>query len=83
MFSPESSAWQNGYEAGIRKATHGTALKGHQMTAEEAILHIKKVVNAFFEEYDDMGIVEQMRHGGDMAENAMHDIRHIVDEVNP
>lgn len=84
-FSAESSAWQQGYEAGIRIANHGggrTAV-ADQMTAEEAVLHVKKIVNSFNEEYDDMGVVEQMRHGGDLAEDALAQIKRILDEVSP
>lgn len=52
-----------------------------EMTAEEAVLHIKKIVDAFNEEYNDMGVVEQMRHGGDMAEEAIRDIEHILNDT--
>lgn len=51
------------------------------MTAEEAILHIKKIVEAFNEEYNSMGVVEQMRHGGDMAENSIRDIEDVLNET--
>lgn len=51
------------------------------MTSEEAILHIKKIANAFDEEYEDMNIIEQIRHGGDLAENCMREIMKILEET--
>lgn len=52
-----------------------------RMTSEEAILHIKKIANAFDEEYEDMNIIEQIRHGGDLAENCMREIMKILEET--
>lgn len=77
-FGIESSAWRSGFEAGKRAAT---ALKEHDVTAEEAILHIKKILDAFDEEYDNMNAVIQMRKEANMMSEVIDKIRYIADEV--
>lgn len=77
-FGIESSAWQSGFEAGKRSAT---ALRGDDMTAEEALLHIEKVLNEFDEQHNSMGAVEQMRHESDLMATTLDKIRFFTNEV--
>lgn len=77
-FGIESSAWRDGFEAGQRSAA---ALKEHDVTAEEAVLHIKKILDAFDEEYDNMNVVVQMRREADMMLDVLDKIRYIADQV--
>lgn len=77
-FGIESSAWQDGFEAGKRAQA---AVKEYNMTPEEGILHIRKILDKAFEVYDDWGVVEQMRHEGELWNNAVHEIKDILNEV--
>lgn len=77
-FGIENSAWRDGFEAGKRSAA---ALKEQDVTAEEAVLHIKKILDAFDEEYDNMNAVVQMRREADMMFDVLDRVRYIVNEV--
>ena len=52
------------------------------MTAEEGLLHIKKIVASYSEEYEDWNVVEQMRHGGDLWENCIKEIKQILADID-
>lgn len=83
-FGVEASAWQSGYEAGVRFANHGGGKNtaADEMTAEEGILHIQKIVQQYTDQHNEMGVVEQMRHEGDLWSACMDEIRYILTQVS-